>query len=533
MGSGGPDIFLSYNRENQPRAKLFAKAFERQDPKVWRDTALTPGEACGQVTEKALREVRAAEGKGDGLLTFVSRRSIKHAIHLEFADRSTQLVSTAASAQMTPTIFAYVCRTRRPHLLCTDHRTQLACEEKNNFSLCSFPQAVEWQCVGNETGLGGLLMRRRDFVAYGSASALTATFVKQQFDQQAEAQAGSVVSFELHMEEIFEEMIDGEVIYAMAYRDPVSRALRPPLRVGRGATVSIKLVNKTRRPRRFALTGYAPGLFPIIPSGATSTIQFAAGSAGTHLYHEDSEGATGRVVGLHGAFIITPGADCLTPEGSYTPYQRAGLTPSLIAIFDEMGRGEFPGGKWDPFKPTRERIWMMGSIDPAINAAAERGGPVDLSLPIYFFRPRYFTINGLSGYDSSHDEQIVPKGYVGEPCLIRTLNAGLCTHGPHIHGNHVFGLTDVDSSGKCVYNTNVLEFDTWTLPPLSRKDVLLPFKKPDEIPAAAWPPKEEPWPLLYPMHCHIEMSQTASGGQYPQGMVTHWELQGPSRGVAV
>jgi hypothetical protein len=35
------------------------------------------------------------------------------------------------------------------------------------------------------------------------------------------------------------------------------------------------------------------------------------------------------------------------------------------------------------------------------------------------------------------------------------------------------------------------------------------------------------------MHCHIEMSQTARGGQYPQGMVTHWELLGPKRGVAV
>jgi hypothetical protein len=50
---------------------------------------------------------------------------------------------------------------------------------------------------------------------------------------------------------------------------------------------------------------------------------------------------------------------------------------------------------------------------------------------------------------------------------------------------------------------------------------------------AAWPPKEEPFPLLYPMHCHIEMSQTASGGQYPQGMVTHWELLGPKRGADV
>lgn len=139
MGSGGPDIFLSYNRENQPRAKLFAKAFERQDLKVWRDTALTPGEACDQVTEKALKEVRAAEGKGDGLLTFVSRRSIEHAILLALADRSAQLVSTAASAQIGPAIFAHVCRTRRPDPLCADHRIYVGSDKRNCLLLRSFP----------------------------------------------------------------------------------------------------------------------------------------------------------------------------------------------------------------------------------------------------------------------------------------------------------------------------------------------------------------------------------------------------------
>jgi len=376
-------------------------------------------------------------------------------------------------------------------------------------------------------------MRRRDLVAYGSASALTVAFVKQQYDQQAEAQTGTTINFELHMEEIYEEMIDGQVVYAMAYRDPVTRAIRPPLRVVRGTTVRIKLVNKTRRPRRFAISGYAQSLFPIIPSGGTATVRFAAGAAGSHIYHEDSEGALGRIVGLHGAFIILPGVDSLTPAGSPTPYQSTRLTAALRAIFDEMGQREFPGGKWDPSNRDRDRLWLMSAIDPAINAAAERGVAVDLSLPIYFFRPRYFTINGLSGYDSAHDEATVPKGYVGEPCLIRTMNAGLCTHGTHIHGNHVFALSDVDSAGRCVYNTNVLSLDTWMLPPMSRKDILLPFQRPNEIPLAAWPPREEPWPLLYPMHCHIEMSQTASGGQYPQGMVTHWELLGPSRGVAV
>jgi hypothetical protein len=29
------------------------------------------------------------------------------------------------------------------------------------------------------------------------------------------------------------------------------------------------------------------------------------------------------------------------------------------------------------------------------------------------------------------------------------------------------------------------------------------------------------------MHCHIEMSQTAAGGNYPQGLVTDWQMLGP------
>jgi hypothetical protein len=198
-----------------------------------------------------------------------------------------------------------------------------------------------------------------------------------------------------------------------------------------------------------------------------------------------------------------------------------------------MGTSKFPGDKWRHDIPERDRLWLLSEVDPAINQAAERGVYIDTNQPAYFFKARYFTINGLSGYDAAHDEATVPKGYVGEPCLIRTMNAGLCHHGPHTHGNHVFALSDVDSNGMPICNTNVLELDTWLLPPLSRKDVLLPFEIPNDIPRAAWPPKQEPWPLLYPMHCHMEMSQTANGGQYPQGMVTHWELLGPSRGVAV
>ena len=42
----------------------------------------------------------------------------------------------------------------------------------------------------------------------------------------------------------------------------------------------------------------------------------------------------------------------------------------------------------------------------------------------------------------------------------------------------------------------------------------------------------EPFPLRYVMHCHCEMSQTASGGNYPQGMVTRWEIVGGLGGRA-
>ncbi len=54
-----PDIFLSYNREDQARAKVFAEAFESQGFKVWWDVGLRTGEAYDEVTEMALRTAKA------------------------------------------------------------------------------------------------------------------------------------------------------------------------------------------------------------------------------------------------------------------------------------------------------------------------------------------------------------------------------------------------------------------------------------------------------------------------------------------
>jgi adenylate cyclase len=53
------DIFLSYNREDQPVARLYAEAFEANGLSVWWDTTLRVGEAYDEVTEAALRGAKA------------------------------------------------------------------------------------------------------------------------------------------------------------------------------------------------------------------------------------------------------------------------------------------------------------------------------------------------------------------------------------------------------------------------------------------------------------------------------------------
>jgi hypothetical protein len=48
-----PYIFLSYNREDQAVAKLYADAFAAEGLNVWWDTTLRLGEAYDEVTEAA------------------------------------------------------------------------------------------------------------------------------------------------------------------------------------------------------------------------------------------------------------------------------------------------------------------------------------------------------------------------------------------------------------------------------------------------------------------------------------------------
>jgi TolB-like protein/tetratricopeptide (TPR) repeat protein len=54
-----PDVFLSYSREDQPTARLFAEGLKREGFSVWWDQTLDAGESFDKVTEKALEEACA------------------------------------------------------------------------------------------------------------------------------------------------------------------------------------------------------------------------------------------------------------------------------------------------------------------------------------------------------------------------------------------------------------------------------------------------------------------------------------------
>jgi Tol biopolymer transport system component len=63
------DVFISYSRDDQAVARLYAEGLQRAGLSVWWDVALNPGETFDKVTEQALREARA-------VLVLWSKRSV-------------------------------------------------------------------------------------------------------------------------------------------------------------------------------------------------------------------------------------------------------------------------------------------------------------------------------------------------------------------------------------------------------------------------------------------------------------------------
>ncbi|MGB3166880.1 MAG: hypothetical protein WBA68_08915 [Alteraurantiacibacter sp.] len=347
----------------------------------------------------------------------------------------------------------------------------------------------------------------------------------------------SATSFDLTISPAQAEMIDGQMLYQLLFfqgaNDP-----SPELRVQQGRWITINVTNADSRPHQFYILGVPKSFIPTIEPGQTGTAVFRSPRGGTYLYVDPLMDPVNRLLGLHGAFVSEPLRNGKTPNGNPTPYSDRDHNPQLHALFDAFGRtSRFPGDRWRHSDSDREKTWLFTQIDPSLNASVAAGDTVDPERVRDAFLPRYFTINGLSGFDTavhgdgSHADpramRIMPRARQGQPCLLRCLNAGLAHHAVHIHGNHCMEVAESDSGHRMMVNSNIYERDTWHLHPLQRVDMMLPFERPPDIPDQCWPPREETFPLRYVMHCHFELSQTAGGGNYPQGAVTHWEMTAP------
>ncbi len=378
-------------------------------------------------------------------------------------------------------------------------------------------------------------MERRDFIRYSMVGA-SSLLCSGMFTSHAIAATSHEISLTIRPATV--ELIDGETVFMLFYfaSDADGGFAAPTLRVTQGDQLTVHVTNGASEPHGFSIPGAAGATIPSIAPGETLSATFTIPNGGSYFYLDPVNHPVFQVLGLHGVMVVAP-AEPTTPAGVITPYSRDRQTLGANAVFESLGTNspqmpdKFPGDPWiaefgNP-APKHERIWVFNSIDPKFNLMAELGQPIDSTEFVETNLPRYFTLNGLSGFDASFDERTIPKGFEGEPSLLRVLNAGLPTFSPHIHGNHIFELSTTNATGEVVVNENVIERDTWTMAPGDRKDVLLPFDRPSDIPDAAWPPFEEPFPLKYPMHCHQEISQTAGGGNYPQGLITDWELEGP------
>lgn len=433
-------------------------------------------------------------------------------------------------------------------------------------------------------------VHRRDFLKYGTCGLAAVTVgsmggIPGFFRRDALAQTPLFEAegeIHLNMEEALFQMVDGTTVYHWAYEFeahgvhsghgdvdpvPVLRIPGPVIFAYEGETIHIAVKNDFPSghnvPHGFAIPGIVES--GPIPRGETFHWVAPAPAAGTYLYFDHLNAPINRVMGLHGVLVVLP-------RRGNIPYSNP--TPVVQQLFDDLGRlnwapgkgsEHFPGHPWDP---ARTWIWLASTVDPFLNEQVRLNPGMAGSQYQQDYLAQYFMMNGKSGFFSAHSADVSMYGRVGQPALLRSVNAGLGTHSPHIHGNHPYLLASNNSFGRpgvtsVPYyrddawtpgrelpqnghvHSNVVGVDTWSLAPGDRRDLLLPFFRPPDIPsdrpvvapvvdrisrggtAHAWPPVEEPFPLVFPMHSHNELSQTAGGGNYPNGFIAHWQLDGP------
>jgi hypothetical protein len=393
-----------------------------------------------------------------------------------------------------------------------------------------------------------------------------------------------------------------------------------------GETMGFAIARGGTLPGSVVFNSKDSGLSGGIAPGASATFDFPVPSPGTYLYYafRNSIGPGDplpRLMGLHGALVSMPGGTVQPFNWSPYPYSDEALAaaPGVKRLYDDFGTAPWwPGKSWhagdaaahNPAPPFRQYIWLVHEASPVLFAAVGnnanisftnqngtpfRGSARDPNIFIEAFvndafiatsndgrantpkldrfnlKPHFFTIDGQSGHFAHNHATITPMHRVGEPCLIRIINAGLWTHSMHIHANHVY-VTSVDN----VPQENPLWVDVFLLHPMGHMDYTLPYMRPPDVPNVggfgrggsgskamptlanppfpgfpgatphpAWPPVEEfslhhpkigtmkkgflggtvdiaqrQSPLCFPMHSHSEPDQSTQGGNYNTALIS-------------
>ncbi len=378
-------------------------------------------------------------------------------------------------------------------------------------------------------------MERRKFLGLGLTSLAAAMALGSTQAGRVAGLVGGRASaaprvLELTISDAMVEMVDLNPVYMWTFGDAAGpRVPGPLLYAMEGDTIDLAITNALDEPHAFAVVGTGIMTGPIAP-GARTQLSFTAPAPGTYIYLDPLGAPLNRLMGLHGVMVVLPSA-------GPSPYTAA--PPALRALFADLGTtAHFPGEGWIP---ERTRIWHLHTVDPRWHERVGAGMPVDPAQVAADFVPRYFLLNGQSGYFASHHPETTPVGRIGQPHLIRIVNTGMAAHSLHIHGNHVFMTAE-----NGVLSSHIPFIDSWQVGPLDRSDWLLPFLRPPDIPGPDNVPlrttaRQElayrdklgifQSPLEYPMHCHMEPSQTAAGGNYPGGLVTHWAITGDLDGT--
>jgi len=278
---------------------------------------------------------------------------------------------------------------------------------------------------------------------------------------------------------------DGTSVYFRGFGSTSASLNVPaaPVIVQEGDTVRVTLVNRLGTSHSFVIDGVVDS--GRISGGQTRTIEFPAPPAGSYLFYDGRNAPYNRLLGLHGGLAVMP----------------AGRPDQLYA-----GSPRF----------VQQYFWVLNDIDPVWHARLRDG-----STPSTAFKPRYFTINGQSSrppgaaghgdpaIDAMANPDTALHGHVGDRALIRLLNAGMCVHSVHWHGNHVEWLAENNTPRGDIWHKDVVRLRNGK----GSLDVIYPFERPPD----AWPRVSQG---MYPMHLHDEMTQTAGGGLYLFGAMT-------------